>query len=306
LAKSGIVVGGFAEIGEGRFGDDRFDARIGSGGLQGDAPAHGFPEGEDMFRPRTGRAAGAVPLDRKTGTPKRREQRVHDGAGVVAFEPAVGGDRAFAGAVGAGVHHDDAIAGAQEKFGLPDDADAVVGHAMEEQHPGTVGLGRSDLPAAEENAVGGPNVEFLALRAGDGEGSVRFADEIGREFSADGCEEAGRDQPAPDRRQKRREEQQDQGDADQLSTHKSVHPGSAGRGCLHSKIRVERTGCSPLQRTGTAFGDPWERRKAPCAGSNLRRLRRAAQGCETGRKSKVESGRAGISARGCAGCRAPR
>ncbi len=76
-------------------------------------------------------------------------QRVEDGLGVVAFEPAVGGELAFAGAVGAGVHHDDAVAGAEEKFGLGDDADAVVGDAVEEEDPVAVGMIGADDPAAE-------------------------------------------------------------------------------------------------------------------------------------------------------------
>ena len=51
------------------------------------------------------------------------EQSVDDGLGVVAFKPSVGGDLAFAGAVGAGVHHDDVVTGAEEEvicFGSAD------------------------------------------------------------------------------------------------------------------------------------------------------------------------------------------
>src|SRR5260370_1220172 len=48
--ESGIVVGSFAEIGEGSFGDDGFDARIGGGGLQDDSCAHGLAEREGMRR----------------------------------------------------------------------------------------------------------------------------------------------------------------------------------------------------------------------------------------------------------------
>jgi hypothetical protein len=41
--------------------------------------------------------------------------------------------------VGTGVHHNDAVAGAEEEFGLADDADAVVGDAVEEEYPVAVG-----------------------------------------------------------------------------------------------------------------------------------------------------------------------
>jgi hypothetical protein len=50
FAQAGVVVSGFAQIGEGRFGDHRFDTRIGARRLQGDARAHGFAEREDMPR----------------------------------------------------------------------------------------------------------------------------------------------------------------------------------------------------------------------------------------------------------------
>jgi hypothetical protein len=187
-------------------------------------------------------------LGRKHRAHLRLNELVDDGAGVVAFEPAVGGDGTFAGAVGTGVHHDHTVARAEQEFRLADDADAVVGHAVEKQHPRAVGLGRSDLPAAEKHAVRGANVKVLALRGSDGEGGIGFADEIGGEFSADGMKEPGRDQPTSDRRQKRREEQQDQDDTDQTLTHKGLHPGLAGKGCLHLKIRIERDPGSSLHR----------------------------------------------------------
>ena len=82
------------------------------------------------------------------------EKSVDDGAGVVALEPAVGGDGAIAGTMGAGVHHDDAVTGAKQKFGMADHADAVVGDAMEEKDPVAVGMIGPDDPAAEEDAIG--------------------------------------------------------------------------------------------------------------------------------------------------------
>ena len=46
--QAGVVVRGFAERCERSFGDYGFDARVGAGGLQRDAGAHGFAEGEEM------------------------------------------------------------------------------------------------------------------------------------------------------------------------------------------------------------------------------------------------------------------
>ena len=45
-----VIERGFAQVGEGRFSDDSFDAGIDRGGLQRDARAHGFAEGEEMWR----------------------------------------------------------------------------------------------------------------------------------------------------------------------------------------------------------------------------------------------------------------
>src|SRR5207249_6857836 len=102
FAEPGVVVGRFAKIGKRRFGDHRIDARIGRAGLQGDARAHRLPERENMAR-RANRPAEAVPLDRKAALLGVMKQRVDDGAGVVAFEPAVRGDGAVARAMAARV-----------------------------------------------------------------------------------------------------------------------------------------------------------------------------------------------------------
>src|SRR5580765_4236730 len=121
---------------------------------------------------------------------------VDDGTSVVAFEPAVGGDGAFAGAVGAGVHHDHAVTGAEEKFGLADNADAIIGDAVKEQDPASVGMLRTDDPAPKEDAVRSADIEVFALAAGKGERGVGFADEVGGECAPDGMKEAGGDEPA--------------------------------------------------------------------------------------------------------------
>ena len=53
----------------------------------------------------------------------------------------------------AGVHHDDAVAGAEKEFRLADYADAVVGDAVKQQNPDPVGIFRADFPAAEKSAI---------------------------------------------------------------------------------------------------------------------------------------------------------
>ncbi len=124
---------------------------------------------------------------------------------------------AFAGAVGAGVHHDDAVAGAKKEFGLADHADAVVGDAVEEEDPVAVGMVGADDPAVEEDAVGSADVEVFAVAAAVREGGVGFADKVGSEFAPDGMEEAWGYQPASDACQDRRQEEKDQQDTDEAA-----------------------------------------------------------------------------------------
>ena len=224
FSQAGVIVRRFAEIGEGGFGNDGFDAGIGGRGLQRDAGAHGFAEGEDMKRsPRKGNwrmdrllQAGffdglEFPFSRSellagVAADFGPDQFVDDGAGVDAFEPAVGGGGAAAGAVGAGVHHDDAIAGAQQEFGLTDDADAVVSDSVEEEYPAAVGIFRADFPTTERRSIRCLHVEIFTAAAGDCEGGVGFAEEVGRQLAADGVEERRAGEPAADSRQERREE----------------------------------------------------------------------------------------------------
>jgi len=219
FSETGVVVGGFAHVGEGSFRDHGFDARIGGRRLQHDASAHGFAEGENVRRPCARGTAGPRPLHRYTGVHLGRNQRVDDGAGVVAFEPAVGGDGAAAGAMGAGVHHNDAVAGAQQEFRLTDDSDAIVGDAVEDENPAAIGILRPDFPATEKRSIGSLHVEVLAGCADGGEARVGFADEIGREFAANGVEEGRGGEPSGNSRQERREEQQNQSNANQAAAH---------------------------------------------------------------------------------------
>src|SRR6266436_2457904 len=137
----------------------------------------------------------------------RREQSIDDGAGVVAFEPAIGGDGSAAGTVGAGVHHDHAVAGAQEEFRLADYAHAVVRDAMEDEDPAPIGIFRADFPAAEQGSVRGAHIEILAGRAGGGKGGVGFAKEIGSQLATKWMKEGRSGKPSSDSREERREEQ---------------------------------------------------------------------------------------------------
>lgn len=124
---------------------------------------------------------------------------------------------AFAGAVSASVHHDDAIAGADQELGLTDDADAVVGDAVKEEDPVAVGMVGADDPSVKQDAVGGADVEVFAVAAAVGEAGVGFADEVEGEFSADRMEKSGSDEPACDACQDGRQEEQDQQDTNEAT-----------------------------------------------------------------------------------------
>jgi hypothetical protein len=100
--------------------------------------------------------------------------------------------------VGAGVHHDDAVTGAEEKFRLADYADAIIGDAVKKEDPTSVGMLRTDDPTSKENAVRGADIEVFAVAAGKGERGVGFADEVGGKFAANRMKEAGGDEPACD------------------------------------------------------------------------------------------------------------
>jgi hypothetical protein len=116
--------------------------------------------------------------------------------------------------VSAGVHHDDAVTGAKKKFGLADNADAIIGDAVEKENPTAVGMLGPDHPAAEENAVGSADVKVLAMATGDGERGVGFADQVRGELPANGMKKTGRDEPACDACQERGKEDKDQQAAD--------------------------------------------------------------------------------------------
>ena len=177
---------------------------IGGRGLHHDAGAHGFAESKEMF-----------------GVSVRFES-VDDGASVIAFEPAVGGDGTAAGAVGAGVHHDNAVSGAQQEFRLTDDSHAVVRDAVEEEDPIPIGIFRADFPATEKHSIRSANLEILAACPSDGERGICFADEVRSQLAANGMEERRAGEPTGHSRQERWEEQQNQSDAYETVAHKGL------------------------------------------------------------------------------------
>jgi len=199
--KAGVIVGSFTKAGEGRFGDDGFDARVDAGGLQGNPGAHGFTKSENvrgMFR---------------------GDERVEDGARVVAFEPAVGGHGASTFAVGAGVHQYDIVTGTEEEQRVFEDADAIVGDAVKNKNPRAVGLRSAHLPAAKKNAIGSGHGEGFAKRADLCEGGVGLLDEVGGERASNGMKEGWSDKPADDAGDEYGSEEKREGDAEESAGH---------------------------------------------------------------------------------------
>jgi len=195
---------------------------------------------------RRARVASAVVRDRETTLPRVLKESVDDRARVLAFEPSVGGRGAFARAVGPRVHHHHAVARTQQEFRLTGNADAVVRHAMKQQHPRAVGIRRRDLPAAQQHAVGRAHVERLAVRVGDREGSIGFANQVGCKLAPDGVQIRGRDQPPGHRRQHRRQEQQNQHHANDSSTHGGAQQASPRLEHTHEAGREFLPACRSL------------------------------------------------------------
>src|SRR5690242_9449397 len=145
------------------------------------------------------------------------------------------------------VHHDHTVSGPQEKFGLADDADAIVCHAMKKKDPRAIGIVRSDCPASEVDAVCGAYIEILSVRMRKGEGGLRFANEIGRQFAPNGTEIPRRYKPAGHGGQQWRQEQQDERDADQAFAHGHLASGLPSLRRLLYKVRLERLSSSRSQ-----------------------------------------------------------
>ena len=103
-------------------------------------------------------------------------------------------------------------------------AHAIVRNAVEEEHPGAVGPGGAHLPSAQQDAICGSNVERLTLHANLRERGVGLLDQVGSERSTHRAQERRRDQPAQHYGQKRREEQQNQGNPEQAAHFQRTEP----------------------------------------------------------------------------------
>lgn len=133
---SHAVVSDFVKIRKRGFSDDGAEMRTGSERLQKLRGAHGFSQAEDAVR-----------------TVLRR-QPVEPLPNVVALEQTVGGERAAAGALRAGVGDEDAVAVSEQQVRVSGHADAVVAEAVKEDDGISVGVPRMDGPGTEHDRVG--------------------------------------------------------------------------------------------------------------------------------------------------------
>jgi len=136
-------------------------------------------------------------------------QRVHHSFRVISFQPAVRCHRPIARSVRARVHHRHAIARLQQQLCLSQCTHAIVGDTMKNEHPISVGLRGTNLPAAQESTIEGAHIEILAMRADLCKCGISFLNEIGREFPAHRMQERRARQPAHDRGHQRRRKRQD-------------------------------------------------------------------------------------------------
>lgn len=137
------IIGDFVEVGERRFRDDRTETGFDGEGLQKLGSAHGFAEAEN---------AGRVLVV---------HQPVEPQVDVVAFEEAVGGKLAVAGAVGAGVGHKDRVVVIEQVFCVARHACPVVGETVEEDDGNAVGMRWSEKPCSEGDVVGSAEGDVL-------------------------------------------------------------------------------------------------------------------------------------------------
>src|SRR5260370_8848891 len=142
-----------------------------------------------------------LPSDRLITALLGGNQSVDDGARIVVFEPTVGGDGALARAVGADVHHNDAVAGEEKDAGVFENAHAVIRNAVENQYPIAVGVRGTDFPSSKQDAVRCANVKILAMSVDLTERGISFEDEIGSELPADRMEKRGPEKPSAHDRQ---------------------------------------------------------------------------------------------------------
>jgi hypothetical protein len=120
-----------------RFCDDSAEAGLNGEGLQELRGAHELAQGVDA----EGVLGGGQPVE--------------PWMDIVAFDEAVAGKYAVAGAVGSSVGHEDRLAVIEQQLGVSSHADAVVAEALEEDDGIRVGVVWSEEPGPEGDVVGG-------------------------------------------------------------------------------------------------------------------------------------------------------
>ena len=158
-----VVVTHFAQIGERILGDHAFDARFHGRGLQSDRRAH--------------RDAERIQVQHVFA----RIERIGNRNGVVTFLPAVRRHIPAALPVRPRIHHHDTVVMAQENLGCAQDARAIVRNAVEEQHPIAIRRWRSNLPAAQFDAIRRAHIEIDLSSARAVEHGLCFHHAIGIE-----------------------------------------------------------------------------------------------------------------------------
>ena len=129
------IVGDLAKAGERRFGGYGAEVWLDRERLQELGGAHGFAEAEDATR---------VILC---------EKEIEPLLDVVAFEKAVGGEFASAGAVGARAGEKNGETSREKKLCVSRHSDAVVGEAVQKNYSVAIGVMRLDCPGAHGCAV---------------------------------------------------------------------------------------------------------------------------------------------------------
>jgi hypothetical protein len=96
---------------------------------------------------------------------------------------------------------------------------AVVGDAVKQQHPRTVWLRGSDFPAPKQNSIRSVNVKRFLVNADLLKGSIGLLHQVRRKGAPDGMQEGRSDEPADHDRGKHRKKQQNDEDSHDSSGH---------------------------------------------------------------------------------------
>jgi len=169
------VVGDLAKSGEGRFGGDGAEVRVGVEGLEELRGVHGFAEGED--------AAGII-----FRWLNLRFEKVRPQMNVVALDEAVGGEWAVAQAVGAGVGEKHGESMSDEELGVSGHAEAVIAESVEKEDGVAVGMMGVDQPGAEGCVVGRGDGDFGEVGVEGPGGVAHCGDFVFGERTADGVQ----------------------------------------------------------------------------------------------------------------------